>query len=83
MYSAGTPLGVLQDSSSGTITLWSAEALHEVTMTNEGQDMWRIYLEHQVRGSQLLSARCTAQLLPAALLDHCTTSILCHSEAIK
>jgi hypothetical protein len=31
------------------VQLWSAEALHEVAMSNEDKDMWRIYLEHQVR----------------------------------
>lgn len=46
--SAGTPLGLLQDCSSGSIQLWSAETLHDVTLSNEGKDMWRIYLEHQV-----------------------------------
>jgi hypothetical protein len=38
----------MQDGSSGSIHLWSADALHDVSMTNEGRDMWRIYLEHQV-----------------------------------
>lgn len=45
---AGQPLGLLQDSSSGVLHLWSNEALHEVSMSNEDKDMWRIYLEHQV-----------------------------------
>jgi hypothetical protein len=47
MY-AGQPLGLLQDASSGMVQLWSADALHEVAVSNEDKDMWRIYLEHQV-----------------------------------
>jgi hypothetical protein len=46
---AGQPLGLLQDAGSGVVALWSGEALHEVAMSNEDKDMWRIYLEHQVR----------------------------------
>jgi hypothetical protein len=49
----GQPLGLLQDASSGAVQLWSSDALHEVTMSNEDKDMWRIYLEHQV--GQLLA----------------------------
>jgi hypothetical protein len=45
---AGQPLGLLQDAASGVVALWSGEALHEVAMSNEDKDMWRIYLEHQV-----------------------------------
>lgn len=45
---AGQPLGLLQDSSTGALHLWSSEALHEVSISNEDKDMWRIYLEHQV-----------------------------------
>lgn len=45
---AGTPLGLMQDSSSGSMLLWSGDALHEVTLSNEGKDMWRTYLDYQV-----------------------------------
>jgi len=84
------PPGILQDSSTGAITLWSAETLHEVTMTNEGQDMWPISLEHQVRASTLNPkpssrdsavhvncASCTAGPL------HHTLSPLYHTEGIN
>lgn len=47
---AGTPLGLMQDSSSGAMLLWSGDALHEVTLSNEGKDMWRTYLDYQVWG---------------------------------
>jgi len=47
-WCAGTPLGLMQDSSSGAIHLWSGEALHDVSLSNEGKDMWRTYLEYQV-----------------------------------
>lgn len=45
---AGTPLGLMQDSSSGAMLLWSGDALHEVSLSNEGKDMWRTYLDYQV-----------------------------------
>jgi hypothetical protein len=45
---AGQPLGLLQDASSGMVQLWSADSLHEVAISNEDKDMWRIYLQHQV-----------------------------------
>lgn len=44
---SGTPLGLMQDSSSGAMLLWSGDALHEVTLSNEGKDMWRTYLDYQ------------------------------------
>jgi hypothetical protein len=46
---SGTPLGLMQDSSSGSMLLWSGDALHEVSLSNEGKDMWRTYLDYQVR----------------------------------
>jgi hypothetical protein len=45
---AGTPLGLMQDSSSGSILVWSGDALHEATLSNEGKDVWRTYLDYQV-----------------------------------
>jgi hypothetical protein len=45
---SGTPLGLMQDSSSGSVLLWSGDALHEVSLSNEGKDMWRTYLDYQV-----------------------------------
>ena len=48
----GTPQGLLQDPSSGAVQLWSGDALHEVTLSNEGRDMWRVYLELQVVGGE-------------------------------
>ena len=48
--SPGVPLELLRDPSSSTIMLASNEALQEVGITNEGKDMWRIYLDHQVGG---------------------------------
>jgi hypothetical protein len=30
--------------------LWSGDALHEASLSNEGKDMWRTYLDYQVRG---------------------------------
>lgn len=38
----------MQDSSSGSMLVWSGDALHEVTLSNEGKDMWRTYLDYQV-----------------------------------
>jgi hypothetical protein len=46
---AGTPLGLMQDGSSGSMLLWSGDALHETSLSNEGKDMWRTYLDYQVR----------------------------------
>lgn len=40
----------MQDSSSGGMLLWSGDALHEVSLSNEGKDMWRTYLDYQVWG---------------------------------
>eukprot|EP00882_Tetradesmus_deserticola_P021379 GHRQ01023150.1.p1 GENE.GHRQ01023150.1~~GHRQ01023150.1.p1 ORF type:complete len:206 (+),score=125.47 GHRQ01023150.1:766-1383(+) len=41
--------------------LWSADALHEVAMSNEDKDMWRIYLEHQDYANALKLAAGSAQ----------------------
>eukprot|EP00878_Enallax_costatus_P011969 GHUV01012497.1.p1 GENE.GHUV01012497.1~~GHUV01012497.1.p1 ORF type:complete len:1028 (+),score=282.75 GHUV01012497.1:49-3132(+) len=57
----GTPLGLLQSSSSGGTQLWSGEALHEVSLSNEGKDMWRIYLEHQDYNNALKLAAGSSQ----------------------
>ncbi len=45
---AGSPLpdGLLSDGTA--LQLVTSEAVHEVSVRNEGRDMWRTYLEHQV-----------------------------------
>ncbi|WIA14238.1 hypothetical protein OEZ85_002776 [Tetradesmus obliquus] len=57
----GQPLGLLQDAVSGAVTLWSGESLHEVAVSNEDKDMWRIYLEHQDYANALKLAAGSAQ----------------------
>lgn len=52
-FCAGTPLGLMQDGSSGSMLLWSGDALHEVGLSNEGKDMWRTYLDYQVGTANL------------------------------
>jgi hypothetical protein len=36
------------DPASGQVLLSTSESLGEVSLANEGKDMWRIYLDHQV-----------------------------------
>eukprot|EP00879_Flechtneria_rotunda_P019362 GHRR01020334.1.p1 GENE.GHRR01020334.1~~GHRR01020334.1.p1 ORF type:complete len:907 (+),score=281.55 GHRR01020334.1:278-2998(+) len=57
----GTPLGLLQDATSITTHLWSGETLHEVTMTSEGKDMWRTYMEYRDYNNALKLAAGSAQ----------------------
>lgn len=53
----------MQDSSSGSMLLWSGDALHEVSLSNEGKDMWRTYLDYQVRAlHQCLYVPLTSEL---------------------
>lgn len=47
--------------------LWSGDALHEVSLSNEGKDMWRTYLDYQVR-AQLYSY---SGLQPVKLTQAC------------
>ncbi len=41
----GLPLGLVKDEASGTLYLFGPDALHEVVVSNEGRDMWKVRLE--------------------------------------
>mmetsp|Transcript_23999 Transcript_23999/g.66689 ORF Transcript_23999/g.66689 Transcript_23999/m.66689 type:complete len:1007 (-) Transcript_23999:341-3361(-) len=41
---AGVPLGLSVDAASQTVFMYTGEALHEVSIRDEGRDMWKIHL---------------------------------------
>ncbi len=84
LYAPPCPDGLVKDEVSGTMYVHSDESLYEVTVPQEGRDMWRVYLEQQDWDASLRmcgsaaqrdEVHCTRAEAAAKLGDYATAAL--------